>query len=247
MHKKGRIAGSEAEKLMNSIENRMKELRDTPPDLDLPDVEELLSEVSWLKNANHDFLHEISSKFESKIFSSGDILLHEGKTEDGMYIIVRGNIKITINGELIDLLGPGNTIGEVAALSKNKRTATVTAETPLTVLWISSKGLKQLIDEHQEIGENLWQITGTRYAYYLLKDIAPFNKLSKKQFEKEIKKGIVIKCSANEQIDLTDKTAILIHGSVNCNNNEIEPPSVLKNDIYTMNSDSVLFSIDELT
>jgi hypothetical protein len=247
LHKKGRIAGDEASKLINDIENRMKELRDTPPVLDIPDAEELLAEVSWLKDVDHSSFHKIAKKFESKIFSSGDILLHEGKVEDGMYIIVRGNIKITIKGELIDLLGPGHTIGEVAALNKNKRTATVTAETPLTVLWISSKGLKQLIDEYEEIGDKMWHITASRYAYYLLKDHSPYNNLSKKQFEKEIKKGDIKKYSVNEKLDLLDKTAVLINGSVNINNNEIHPPIVLSNETYTVSRDSIIFSMDELT
>jgi len=184
---------------------------------------------------------------KSKIFNSGDVLLHEGKVEDGMYIVVRGSIKITIKDELIDLLGPGNTIGEVAALNKNKRTATVTAETPLTVLWISSKGLKQLISEYEEIGEKIWNITAVRFAYYLLKDIAPFNKLTKSQFKKELKKGHVFKHSINDKVDLKDKTAVLINGSVNVDGEEIHAPYVLSNNTFLISSESRIFSNDDLS
>ncbi len=245
LQKKGRIAGSEASKMIQNIENRMKELRDTPPAFGIPDTEELLAEVPWLKDVDHNFLHKIARKFESKIFNTDTVLLHEGKIEDGMYIIVRGSIKITINGKLIDLLGPGNTIGEVAALNNNKRTATVTAETPLTVLWISSKGLKQLVEEYKEIEDKIWNITALRYAYHLLRDVSPYDKLSKKQFEKELKKGIIKKYKLNEKINLADKSAVLINGSVN--NNEIHSPSVLRNEIFTTSSNSIVFSIDDLT
>ncbi len=245
LHKRGRIAGGEAEKMIDHIENRMKQLRDAPPVFEIPDAEELLAEVSWLKKVDHVSFHKIAKNFESKIYNSGDILLREGKVEDGMYIIVRGSIKISIKGELIDLLGPGNTIGEVAALNKNKRTATVTAETPLTVLWISSKGLKQLVDEYEEIGDKIWRITADRYAFYLLKDMAPYNKLSKNQFKKELKKGIVSKYAVNDKIDLTDKTAVLINGVVNCNGNEIQAPVVLTNEVYTITEESRIFSNDD--
>ena len=246
LHKRGRIAGDEANKMVENIETRMKKLRDAPPVLEIPDAEELLAEVAWLKNIDHASFHRIAKEFESKIYNSGDVLLHEGKVEDGMYIVVRGSIKITIKDELIDLLGPGNTIGEVAALNKNKRTATVTAETPLTVLWISSKGLKQLVDEYEEIGDKIWNITAARYAYYLLKDIAPFDKLNKKQFKKELKKGKVIKYTENEEVDLSNDTAILINGVVICDENEIQAPSILSNAKYTVSKEARIFSIEAL-
>ena len=247
LHKKGRIAGSEAEKMIKDIEVRMKQLRDAPPVFEIPDAEELLAEVSWLKKVDHASFHKIAKKFESKVYNSGDILLHEGETEDGMYIVVRGIIKITIKGELIDLLGPGNTIGEVAALNKNKRTATVTAETPLTVLWISSKELKQLVDDYTEIGNKIWKITALRYAYYLLKDVPPYDKLSDNQIKKELKKGSVTKHSHNEKLDITDKTAILINGLVSCNGKDIQAPCILSNEVYIVNKESKVFSIDNLS
>ncbi|MDB4533381.1 cyclic nucleotide-binding domain-containing protein [Vicingaceae bacterium] len=225
----------------------MKQLRDAPPVFEIPDAEDLLAEVSWLKNVDHSSFHKIAKKFESKIYNKGDVLLHEDKVEDGMYIIVRGSIKITIKGELIDLLGPGNTIGEVAALNKNKRTATVTAETPITVLWISSKSLKQLVSEYKEIGEQIWHITAIRYAYYLLKDISPFDKLSKNQFKKELKKGSVALFKESEKIDLSNKTAILINGTVTSNNKEIQAPAILKNESYTINKEARIFTNDELS
>jgi NhaP-type Na+/H+ or K+/H+ antiporter len=247
LHKRGRISGNEANKMIEHIESRMKELRDTPPVFEIPDAEELLAEVSWLKNLDHASFHRIAQQFISKMYSSGDVLLHEGKIEDGMYIIVRGNVKITINNELIDLLGPGNTIGEVAALNNNKRAATVTAETPLTVLWISSKELKYLVNEYEEIGEKIWSITAVRYAYYLLKDIAPYHKLSKNQFKKELKKGKVLKYDINTKIDLKDKTAVLISGSVNISEERIEAPFILSNDTFLISSESRIFTNDELT
>jgi cyclic nucleotide-binding protein len=247
VHKRGRIAGGEATKMTEDIESRMKQLRDAPPIFEIPDAEELLAEVSWLKKIDHASFHKIAKKFESKIYNSGAVLLKEGKVEDGMFIIVRGTIKITIKGELIDLLGPGNTIGEVAALNKNSRTATVTAESPLTVLWISSKGLKQLVDEYEEITDKIWNITGARYAYYLLKDITPYDKLSANQLKKELKKGSISKHMIHDNLDLTDKAVVLINGSVVCEEKEIEAPAVLSNQTYRVNSETRIFSIEKLT
>lgn len=247
LHKRGRISGGEAEKMINDIEVRMKELRDAPPVFELPDSEELLAEVSWLKDVDHASFHKIAKQFSSKIFNAGDVLLTEGKVEDGMYIIVRGNIKITIKDELIDLLGPGNTIGEVAALNNNKRTATVIAESPLTVLWISSTKLKKLVEEYKEVGDTIWNITAKRYAFYLLRNVSPFDKLTKSQFNKELNKGKVYSINSGEELNLIDKTAVLISGEVELKNETIAAPSVITNTTYKAIEQIKVFSIDSLT
>lgn len=245
--KRGRVASGEADKMIQDIESRMKQLRDTPPLFELPDSGDLLAEVSWLKGVDHASFHKIAKKFESKIFNTDDVLFKEGKDADGMYILVRGNIRVTIKNELIDVLGPGSTIGEVAALNKNKRTATVTAESPITVLWISSKGLKQLIEDYPEIDKMIWNITAVRYAYYLLKDVAPYNKLSKQQFNKLLEKGKVTIFNSSKNIDLKEKIAVLINGFAILNGKEVEAPTVIKDNNYLIKKDSRVFSMDELS
>ncbi len=248
LYKRGRIAADEAENLINDVESRMKQLRDASPVFELPNAQELLQEVSWLHDINSDLFSKIAKKFSTKIYNLGDILLHEEKFEDGMFIVVRGNIRITVKDKLIDLLGPGSTVGEVAALNGNKRTATVTAETPLTVLWMSSKELKELVTENKEIEEKIWKITAVRYAYYLLKDISPYNKLSSNKFKNKLKKGVVNNYSLNNTLNLKDKTAILISGSVTINDKELHVPAILSNEIYTVaSSKSKVFSIKELS
>ncbi|MDF1672434.1 MAG: cation:proton antiporter [Vicingaceae bacterium] len=245
--KRGRISGSEADKMIQDIESRMKVLRDAPPVFELPDSEELLAEVSWLKDVDHASFHKIAKQFISKVYNAGDVLLTEDKVEDGMFIVVRGNIKITIKDELIDMLGPGNTIGEVAALNDNQRTATVTAESPLTVLWISSNKLKKLVAEYESVGKTIWNITAERYGFYLLRDIAPFDKLSKSQFKKELKKGKVYTIKVNDKLNLIDKTAVIINGSVKDNDSTVNSPTVLSNKIYTVINEAKIFSVDDLS
>ncbi len=245
--KRGRISGSEADKMIQDIESRMKVLRDAPPVFELPDSEELLAEVSWLKDVDHASFHKIAKQFISKVYNAGDILLTEEKVEDGMFIVVRGNIKITIKDELIDMLGPGNTIGEVAALNENQRTATVTAESPLTVLWISSNNLKKLVSDHEVVGNIIWDITAQRYSLYLLRNVTPFDRLSKGQFKKELKKGKVSTIKASETVNVIDKTAVIINGSVKEGDNIIQSPAVLSNKIYTVINEVKIFSVDDLS
>lgn len=242
--KRGRIAQKEADKMISDIETRMKQLRDAPPVFELPDPEEFLAEVPWLQEVNHKTFYQISKLFKSKVYSTNDVLLKEGKVEDGMFILVRGSIKITIKDELIDLLGPGATVGEVAALNNNKRTATVTAETPVTVMWISSNDLKWLVAEYPDIGQKIWNITATRYAYYLLKDKTPYDRLTKGQFNRELKKGKVESYEVKTSITVESSTHVLIYGSMLKDGEVIYSPQVLNKGTYQVNPDAKLFVLN---
>lgn len=243
--KRGRVAKGEADKMIASIESRMKQLRDAPPTFELPDAEEFMAEVSWLKEVDHKTFHKISKLFVSKMFNTNDVLLKEGKLEDGMFILVRGTIRITIKDKLIDVLGPGAAVGEVAALNNNKRAATVTAETPVTAMWISSSDLKHLVTDYPEIGERMWKITANRYAYYLLKDKEPYSKLTESQFKKELRKATLSSYSGNTLVDLSESISVLINGSVKDKDKVINAPAVLRNKVYEFEPGSKALFMDK--
>ncbi len=64
-----------------------------------------------------------------RILERGAVLVHEGDVEDDVYEVVEGSLEILRGPELayIDSVGPGETVGEVAALAGCPRTATVRA------------------------------------------------------------------------------------------------------------------------
>jgi NhaP-type Na+/H+ or K+/H+ antiporter len=242
--KKGRVTKDEANKLITQIENKMKQLRDAPPVFELPNAQDLLAEVKWLEDIDHKTFNHISKLFTSKVFNTGKILLTEGKKEDGMFIIARGTVNISINNELIDSLGPGTTIGEVAALNNTVRAATVTAETPVTVLWISSNQLKNLINDYKVVGDKIWDVTAHQYAAYYLKNVDEFNGLSQSQLRKKLKKGKLISLDEKELFNLSDKIGVLIDGKVIENNIEIASPILLKDKTYSFTKGSKIFVIE---
>ncbi|MEZ4938086.1 MAG: cation:proton antiporter [Crocinitomicaceae bacterium] len=242
LHKRGRLAGKEADKLVQNIENRMKKLRDAPPVFELPEKEELLTEIPWLNELDHMSFISAAKEFTQKVYSKGAILLEEGKEQDGMFIVVRGSIKITINGELIDLLGPGSTVGEIAALKDLKRTATVTADSPVTVLHCSSKALKKLVTVNKEIEETIWKISAVKVGFYLLKNLEPYKRLSENKVKQKLRLGRLIKLSKGESIDLSDKKAVVLNGKLESSNGELfDGPAALVEDKFTAVDESLIF------
>jgi serine/threonine-protein kinase len=84
--------------------------------------------------------------FEIEEFAAGHVIIREGEPGDVAYIIERGRCAVSMNGERIREMGPGEAFGEMAVLSPGPRTATVTALEPTRVRTISGAALRDEID-----------------------------------------------------------------------------------------------------
>ena len=61
----------------------------------------------------------------------GETIAVEGEQGVGFFVIESGTARVTVGGEERRTLGPGDYFGEIALISKARRSATVTAETPV--------------------------------------------------------------------------------------------------------------------
>jgi CRP-like cAMP-binding protein len=78
---------------------------------------------------------------------AGKVLVEQGTTGRECFMIVDGTAVVRRNHRKIATLGPGDYFGELALLDKGERTATVTAETPLTVLVLGPREFASVLDE----------------------------------------------------------------------------------------------------
>ncbi len=79
---------------------------------------------------------------------SGDVVVVEGDVGDKYYLIVDGAVSITIGGELIREMGPGQSFGEIALLRDTPRTATVTCITDVELLAIGRDEFLEAVTGH---------------------------------------------------------------------------------------------------
>ena len=75
----------------------------------------------------------------------GNTVIKEGEVGTGFYVIASGEVKITKQGKLLNILRAGECFGEMAYLGKRAflRTASVTAVNDVTVIEISAEALAQ--------------------------------------------------------------------------------------------------------
>ncbi|HEY3059733.1 MAG TPA: cyclic nucleotide-binding domain-containing protein [Chloroflexota bacterium] len=98
-----------------------------------------------------DALRELATRARELEFPAGHLLVRQGEIGTGFYVIVSGRAHIIRHNERVDILGPGDSFGELAILDQGPRTANVRAEEPLTVLGLASWELNALLEEQPKV------------------------------------------------------------------------------------------------
>lgn len=78
---------------------------------------------------------------------AGHELIRQGDVGREMFVIVDGSATVKRNGRKIGTAGPGSAIGELSLLDRGPRTATVTADTPCSLLVIGAREFSGVLDE----------------------------------------------------------------------------------------------------
>ena len=227
--KSGRIEPDEAGKMLNDIEGKMKTLIDSPPQYKQPEAMKMLNEAEWLKGLEPKVFKQVVESFVPKIFSVGERLFKEDKPGEGLFIILRGSVIVEMGNNVVDILGPGAVIGEMANLMGVPRTATVTAEQPVTALKMPAKNMMKLMKESEEIEKRLWKVAGTRIVENFLGRMEPYSKWKRTKLKKWISAGDIAFLGDNESFELKDRIAILLNGHVyvTSRNKPIDAPAIL--------------------
>ncbi|RYZ31524.1 MAG: Crp/Fnr family transcriptional regulator, partial [Propionibacteriaceae bacterium] len=92
--------------------------------------------------------------------SKGEILFREGETEDRLYVVVAGKIKLGRSGSagrenLLAVLGPGQMFGELSVFDPGPRSSTATAVTAVEVRTLEHDELMHWIEGHPEVARSL--------------------------------------------------------------------------------------------
>ncbi len=97
-------------------------------------------------------------------FQSGqDIVKAGAAAEDGMYIILEGNVKVLdAKGGLINEMGDGEVIGEMGLIKDSTRAATVRAAGPVTCAHISKALFEKIAERNRSIYGALLEMLYTK-------------------------------------------------------------------------------------
>jgi len=112
---------------------------------------DLLKSVPLFEHCSRRDLGKIAEITDEMAVEHGTVLITEGDQGREFFVIISGEVEVRRKGRKVATLGPGTYFGEIALLSQQPRTATVTAMTPLRVLVIADRAFVDLLDALPEL------------------------------------------------------------------------------------------------
>ncbi|MDP6787985.1 MAG: GGDEF domain-containing protein [Rhodospirillales bacterium] len=94
--------------------------------------------------------------------ASGETVIRAGGTGETMFVIQVGEAEILNDGLVLDVVGPGGVVGEMALVDGSLRSATVRARTDLRLMPISKADFGLLIRSRPEFGLYVMKVMSLR-------------------------------------------------------------------------------------
>ncbi|MDE3087485.1 MAG: cyclic nucleotide-binding domain-containing protein [Acidobacteriota bacterium] len=117
-------------------------------ELDLGDI--------WLFSAcTAGQLKTIRRQVEEITVAAGRMLVEEGTVGREFFFIIDGTATVRKGGRKVATLGPGQYFGELSLLDRQPRSATVTADTDLTLLVLDQRRFNGLLDDMPTLAHKL--------------------------------------------------------------------------------------------
>lgn len=86
---------------------------------------------------------------------AGTALCEEGAIGREFFFIVDGRASVRRNGRKVALLGPGDYFGELALLDRGPRSASVVADTDMTLLVLTQREFNRLLEDVPPLSRKL--------------------------------------------------------------------------------------------
>ena len=124
-----------------------------------PDV---IRRVSLFAEADDTFLQRLADEFMARRYAAGATIAEEGEAGRTFMIIEDGNVTVTVHGEAVAQLGPGDSFGEMALIDKSARSATVKADTDVHCYQLPVWSFRPLVESHPEVAWALLEALADR-------------------------------------------------------------------------------------
>ena len=119
---------------------------------------DLIRGVPLFAAADDSFLARLADEFMERTFSAGETIAEEGESGRTFIVIESGQVTVTVHGQEVGRLGPGDAFGEMALIDKSARTATVRADTNVHGYQLPVWCFRPLVESHPEM---VWALVET--------------------------------------------------------------------------------------
>jgi CRP/FNR family cyclic AMP-dependent transcriptional regulator len=129
---------------------------------DSADTAELLSRVDLFTGLSGRQLKRLAERSKEVRHDPGHEVTSEGSLGLGFHLILDGEAAVSQGGAERRRLGPGDYFGEISMIDGQRRSATVTAQTPLRAAYVSHATFEELLDQDPGFARGLLKVLCAR-------------------------------------------------------------------------------------
>ena len=129
---------------------------------DSADTATLLSHVDLFAGLSGRQLKQLADLSKEVRHAPGHAVTTEGALGLGFHLILDGEASVSQSGAQLRRLGPGDYFSEISMIDGRRRSATVTAETPLRAAYVSHATFEELLDQDPGFARGLLKVLCAR-------------------------------------------------------------------------------------
>jgi len=123
-----------------------------------------LAAIPLFQSLDPEHLEALAAVASETLAVEGQRLATQGEFGHALYAIEAGTADVVLDGEPAGTLGPGDVFGEIAVLAAGRRTATVVASSPMTLIAVFKRDVWTLERTSPATSGVLRQLVADRLA-----------------------------------------------------------------------------------
>jgi CRP-like cAMP-binding protein len=122
----------------------------------------LLKTVDLFQDIPGELLSQISQISRTKNYEQGEVIFKEGDSGDSMFIVINGEVSIKKKEKIIAKLEKGTSLGEMALLDNEARSADAVADKDSVLLKINQDVFYELMEGNADIMKQIVRLLTSR-------------------------------------------------------------------------------------
>jgi CRP/FNR family cyclic AMP-dependent transcriptional regulator len=132
---------------------------------DVERVAAVLSEIPLFRVLGEDGIRDTARAGLSRRYRPGEIIFHQGDPGESLFALLDGLVKVVFTTEhgaeiVLNMLGRGDTFGEMALLDGSPRSASIVTARPAWVFALPRARLLELMREHPGLADEFLRLLG---------------------------------------------------------------------------------------
>lgn len=109
-----------------------------------------------------DLLEVFKDSSDLVTYPAGSVIFEEGNDAEFMYVVIEGDVNLSLHGHTIAMVSPGAIVGEMALLDSSVRSATAIAASDCVLVPIDVHSFKSLIQYTPDFALHVMSVLANR-------------------------------------------------------------------------------------